>query len=200
MRIDLSPSAPSPDGHMHLPPATQMVVISAVDGIIRDRSGSCDEARVALDLLAASEIPTVLLSHGGPDDVQALQRELGLRHPFICDGGALFYVPRGYFAELDGLASGDEDWEVFTFGVADPSRAIRLLTSLFSVRGEEVLTIGFACDWRDRALLATVDVPVVVRNGSPEQHRLVRRVPGAYLTDASGPAGWCEAVLGSTGV
>ena len=54
MRIDLSPSAPPSDVHIDLPPATQMVVISAVDGIIRDRSGSCDEARVALDLLAAT--------------------------------------------------------------------------------------------------------------------------------------------------
>lgn len=199
MRIDLSPAPPS-DVHINLPPATQMVVISAVDGIIRDGCGSCDEARVALDLLAASGIPAVLMSRGAPGDVQALQRELGLRHPFICEGGAALYIPRGYFMELDGLASGDDEWEVFTFGTPDPTRAVRLLTSLYSVRGEETLTIGFACDWQDRALLAAVDVPVVVRTGSPEQQKLVRRVPGAYLTDASGPAGWCEAVLGSTGV
>lgn len=198
MRIDLSPSTPSSDVHIALPPATQMVVISAVDGIIRDRSGSCDEARVALDLLAASEIPTVLMSRGGPGEVRDLQRQLDLRHPFICEAGASLHIPRGYFAELDGLTSGDEEWEVITFGAPDPARAVRLLTSLFSVRGEEILTIGFACDWQDRALLAVVDVPVVVRTGSPEQHKLVRRVPGAYLTDACGPTGWCEAVLGST--
>jgi predicted mannosyl-3-phosphoglycerate phosphatase (HAD superfamily) len=177
-----------------------MVVFSTVEGAIRTPHGSCAEVRAALDLLSARGVPVVLMSHTGPEDVQDVQRALRLHHPFIADGGSALYIPRGYFPELDGLTAGDEEWEVFGFGVREPARAVRLLASLFSVKGEEILTIGFACDWSDRALLAAVDVPIVVRSGSPDQERLVRRVPGAYLTEAYGPAGWSEAVLGSTTV
>ena len=46
-------------------------------------------------------------------------------------------------------------------------------------------------------LLAAVAVPVIVRNDLYDQVRLLRRVPGAYLTAATGTAGWSEAVLGS---
>lgn len=180
--------------------SASIVVFSTIDGAIRGENGSCDEARLALDLLTARGIPVVLMSEGDAGEVQDLQRELGIAHPFICGGGSVLYIPRGYFAELDGLTAGDDVWEVFAFGVRDPSRAVRLLASLYSVKGEEILTIGFACDWRDRALLAAVDVPVVVRTGSPDQDRLVRRLPGAYLTEACGPAGWSEAVLGSAAI
>lgn len=182
------------------PVPASMVVFSTVDGAIRNRQGSCADVRVALDLLTARGVPVVLMSQDGPEEVQDVQRALGLHHPFIAGGGSSLYIPRGYFPELDGLTAGDEEWEVFGFGVRDPARAVRLLASLFSVKGEEILTIGFACDWSDRALLAAVDVPIVVRSGSLDQERLVRRVPGAYLTDALGPAGWSEAVLGSTAV
>jgi len=210
MHIDLTPGLPS-EVHIDLTPdsrhssptrqvATSIVVFTAIDGAIRNSHGSCEDARQALNLLSARDVPVILMSEGDAQEVQSLQRELALRDPFVCDGGASLYIPRGYFVELDGLTSGDEEWEVFHFGVRDPARAVRLLASLFSVKGEEVLTVGFACDWKDRALLAAVDVPVVVRTGSPEQERLVKRIPGAYLTDASGPAGWSEAVLGSTAV
>jgi len=210
MHIDLSPRRNS-DSYVDLTPdrgtrqvavcaSASIVVFTTIEGAIRDAGGSCDAARVALDLLGAREIPVVLMAHGDADEVQQAQRDLGLRDPFICDGGAALYIPRGYFPELDGLNAGDEQWEVFGFGVQDPARAVRLLASLFSVKGEEILTIGFGCDWRDRLLLAAVDVPIVVRSRAGGQDRLVRRVPGAYLTDACGPAGWSEAVLGSTTV
>lgn len=181
--------------------STSIVVMTAIDGVLRHPvTGSCREARVALDLLAQQSVPVVLMSHGGPEPVQELERELGLVEPFVCHGGATLFIPRGYFEELDGLTAGDAAWEVFEFGVRDPSRAVRLLTSLYTVRGEDVLTIGFGCDWADRTLLAAVDVPIVVRQQDGDQARLLRRFPGAYLTEAAGPAGWSEAVLGSAAI
>lgn len=180
---------------------TSIVVFTTIDGVLRHpESGSWDEASEALDLLATRGIPVVLMSHGDAHSVQDLQRELGLGQPFICRGGASLYIPRGYFEELDGLTSGDETWEIFEFGVRDPSRAVRLLASLFSVRGEEILTIGFGSMWEDSGLLTSVHVPIVVRQSQLDPARLLRRVPGAYVTVATGPSGWSEAVLGSTAV
>lgn len=181
--------------------STSIVVFTAVDGILRQQdSEPCCEARAALDLLRERRVPVVLMSHDAAGAVQRVQAELGLLEPFICDGGATLYIPRGYFEELDGLAAGDDSWEVFHFGVRDPARAVRLLASLYSVRGEDILTIGFGCRWVDRALLAAVNVSIIVRDGAGESDRLLRYVPGAYLTSAAGPAGWSEAVLGSAPV
>jgi hypothetical protein len=47
----------------------------------------------------------------------------------------------------------------------------------------------------DMSLLRSVDLPFIVRsdmNGSAG--RLLRKVPTARVTEASGPAGWAEAV------
>jgi predicted mannosyl-3-phosphoglycerate phosphatase (HAD superfamily) len=193
-------SGTSDAGALRPAASASIVVFTTVNGTLRQgRSGSYEDARVALELLAARGIPVVLMSHDDAALVRELQRELGLRQPFICDGGAVLHIPRGYFAELDGLTAGDESWEMFEFGVRDPARAIRLLASLFSVRGEEILTLGFGSEWEDGALLGAVDVPVVVRSDGADQSRLLRRIPGAYLTAAAGAAGWSEAILGPGG-
>ena len=199
MYMDLTPTVEDERYVSIAPPTTAIVVFTTIDGILRHpMTGSCAEARLGLELLANRGVPVVLMSHGDCGPVQELQRELGLRQPFICERGAALYIPRGYFEELDGMASGDAAWEIFDFGVPEPARAVRLLASLFSVRGEDVMTIGFGCDWHDRALLAAVHVAIVVRQDGVDQQRLLQRFPGAYVTAASGPAGWSEAVLGST--
>lgn len=180
---------------------TAIVVFTTVDGVLRHPlTGSFVEAEESLQLLAARGVPVVLMSHGDAASVQDLQRDLDLRYPFISDGGAALYIPRGYFEELDGLTAGNDAWEVFQFGVRDPARAVRLLASLYSVRGEEILTIGFGSHLEDVALLTAVHVPIVVRQPDSDPTRLARRVPSAYVTMAMGPAGWNEAVLGTAGV
>jgi predicted mannosyl-3-phosphoglycerate phosphatase (HAD superfamily) len=193
-----------PGTHRLTPPpaaATSIVVFTTIDGALRQSAtGSCEGARLALDVLATRGVPIVLMSNGDAASVEHCQRELGLAQPFICEGGSTLYIPRGYFEELDGLTSGDDAWETFHFGVADPARAVRLLSSLFNVRGEDILTIGFGSGWTDRLLLAAVDVPIIVRDEEHDQRRLFQRFPAAYVTTASGPAGWSEAVLGAGAV
>jgi predicted mannosyl-3-phosphoglycerate phosphatase (HAD superfamily) len=201
MHYNLSPGGDAEPFFAASSMTTSIVVFTAVDGVLRPPgSGSCSEAREALDLLAARGVPVVLMSHGDAVGPQELQHELGLHYPFICRSGASLYIPRGYFEELDGLTSGDDAWEIFQFGVRDPARAVRLLASLYSVRGEEILTIGFGCAAEDSGLLTAVDVPIIVRQHGVDSTRLQQRVPGAYVTAAAGPSGWNEAVLGSAAV
>jgi predicted mannosyl-3-phosphoglycerate phosphatase (HAD superfamily) len=175
-----------------------LVVFSRIDGALGDpASGVCDEARSALALLMARGVPLVLVSNGEAEGVKRLQCLLGITEPFVCNDGALLYIPRGYFTELDGLSTGDDEWEIFTFKAPDPARAVRLLSSLFAVNGDDPITIGLGCGWDDRTLLAEVDVPVIVRNDSEDQARLRRHLPNAYVTQSSGGLGWSEAVIGT---
>jgi predicted mannosyl-3-phosphoglycerate phosphatase (HAD superfamily) len=73
---------------------------------------------------------------------------------------------------------------------------VRLLVSLYRAAPVPPVVVGIGDDWRDRALLREVDAPVIVRNPAVDQSRLLRKVPTAYYTDAEGPSGWSEAVLG----
>lgn len=187
-------------GGLHLPPATSpsLVVFTSVDGALRaGADGSCADVRPALDLLASQGIPVVLASHHSAAELMIVQQSLGHAHPFICDGGARMHVPNGYFADLQDLWPEGESWHVLPLGAPDLGRAVRLLVSLFQVSGADVLAVGLGCAWSDRSLLDAVNVPVIVRSEGPDQARLQRRIPGAYLTNAMGPEGWQEAILGS---
>lgn len=175
-----------------------LVVFTSVDGALRDdASSSCSGVRPALDLLASHHVPVVLISNHSADELQRLQEGFGQAHPYICDGGRTMHVPRGYFAEFQDLWPAGEAWHTVPLGAADIGRAVRLLVSLFQASGTEVLTVGLGCSWEDRTLLEAVDVPIIIRSDRPDQGKLQRRIPDAYLTTAAGPAGWQEAILGS---
>jgi mannosyl-3-phosphoglycerate phosphatase family protein len=81
--------------------------------------------------------------------------------------------------------------------VRDGRAAIRLLISLYRAHWESLIVVGVGDDRTDRELLQEVDVPIIVRNEAVDQTPLLRRVPRAYLTTATGPAGWREAILGA---
>ena len=68
--------------------------------------------------------------------------------------------------------------------------------ALYRAAGTMPLIVGIGEEWRDRALLREVDAPVVVRNSTIDQTRLVGNIPSAYVTEAEGADGWIEAILG----
>ena len=51
----------------------------------------------AVDLLGRQGIPLVVSSSRTRAQIELLQQELGIRHPFICECGAAVFVPRDYF-------------------------------------------------------------------------------------------------------
>lgn len=194
--------APGNDGLVaHQLMSTSLVIVTDVDGTLRDPGTfSCDPARDALATLADQNVPVVVVAEQVPDEVMALQRELGLRAPFIAEGGAALYVPRGYFPEFPTLGEPVGPWDVIRFDAYDSSQAVRLLISLYrACSAAGVVIVGLGDEPTDRAWLSEVDVPVIVRNDAVDQARLIRKLPAAYRTSASGAAGWSEAILGSVG-
>ena len=176
-------------------PSASVVVIADVGSLLRF-PGTLAEVRPALTRLSRCETHVVLCSERGPDEVEALQRELGVRHPFICRRGAALHIPRGFFYGLPADGPDDAEWEVIDFGTPRLAHAVRLVATLYRAAGTAPLIVGIGEDWRDRALLHEVDAPVVVRNAALDQSRLMKNVPTAYVTKAEGPSGWIEAILG----
>lgn len=176
--------------------AGTLVIFTRVEGLLRQRvAAACDVSRAAFDALVLARVPLVLVSDSSALDVQAFQLDLGLAQPFICHRGARLYIPAAYFGET--AEPGSEPWEVFSFDPPDPAAAIRLLTALFIARGhDKILSVGLGCECSDASMLAAVDVPIVVRDQHRDQQPLLQYVPGAYVTTATGAAGWLEAVIG----
>ena len=180
-------------------PAPSMIVVTGIDGILRcARTGSCRDALEALRWLATYDVPVVMMSHGSAADVVRFQAEVGLRHPFVADGGASVFVPQGYFESARTGGVPVTEWERIDIGAAGGSRpALEFLVSLYRDEGNgDLLIIGCAGDVRDRPVLDLADVQVVVRGGSGLE-ALLRSWPAAYVTSAAGPAGWSEAILGN---
>lgn len=185
--------------HQRGPDATDsgtLVIFTRVEGLLRQCVAKAGEmTRRALDPLVRGRVPLVLVSDSDAAEVRALQRDLDLVQPFICGGGAFLHIPAAYFSDTAEPDAGP--WEVFSFDPPDRAAAIRLLSDLFLARGhDKILSVGLGCDSADAAMLAAVDVPIVVRDQHRDQQPLLQYVPGAYLTTATGAAGWLEAVIG----
>jgi predicted mannosyl-3-phosphoglycerate phosphatase (HAD superfamily) len=177
-------------------PSASVVVITDVDGILRHADfRTLAEARRMLDALAGSTL--VLCSNRGAEELRAIQRELGIRQPFISDGGAAVHIPAGYFCF--GTAP-DEGYETIDFGARRLGHALRLVIALFRTSPVPPLVVGIGFEWRDRVLLREVDVPVVIRDACVDQTALLRNVPQAYVTSACGDDGVLEAVFGNGSV
>ena len=191
------PTATSRDyGDSRATDAGTLVIFTRVEGLLRHRVTQASETtRRALDALVLGQVPLVLVSDSNAADVRALQRDLGLVQPFICSAGGSLHIPAAYFSETAAPDAGS--WEVFNFAPPDRAAAIRLLTALFAARGhDKILSVGLGSESGDATMLAAVDVPIVVRDQHRDQQPLLQYVPGAYVTSATGAAGWLEAVIG----
>jgi predicted mannosyl-3-phosphoglycerate phosphatase (HAD superfamily) len=193
MQIDVRDPSSFPPQHQH-----SMLILTCVDGALRATTdGSCLEVRDALESLSARGVSTILTSHHDATELMAIQRELGLREPFIAELGRVLYVPRERFNLVAQPARGIGDWDVFEFSPASVADAIETLMWLYRVSGDSPLLVGVGASWSDRSLLRHVDVPVVIPSDRPDHRQLRVHFPHAYVTAASGPGGWREAMLGA---
>ncbi|HVG53009.1 MAG TPA: hypothetical protein VM846_01200 [Vicinamibacterales bacterium] len=157
---------------------------------------SCQLPRSAVKLLCSLGARLILVSAFPAEYVRHVQRELRITEAFVCDGGAELHVPANYRRDPD-RQDADAAWEIFKFSPPNKAAAVTLLRDLFVGLGSpDILTIGVGCDFDDYGVLAAVDIPVVVRDVMKDQSGLLRYVPGAYLTNATGVEGWAEALAG----
>jgi predicted mannosyl-3-phosphoglycerate phosphatase (HAD superfamily) len=176
-----------------------MVVITPVNALCDHRSPELHPTvRQAAQLLIDADIPIIFVAPSVVREPEYLQRELGIVHPYLSDGGATLHIPYGYF--VDGYAGAGTDWEMMTFvargpGLEPPS-AVQFLLQTYRIHRSGIVTIGFGVTSSDRFVLEHVDVPVIVRNRDFDQRQLRKTFPDAFMTTREGPLGWSEAILG----
>lgn len=75
-----------------------LVVVTDLDGTMLDQQTySYEQSLPAIERLRQAEIPLVLCSSKTAAEIMPLQRELKLKHPFICESGGAIYLPQKYF-------------------------------------------------------------------------------------------------------
>ena len=75
------------------------VIFTDPDGSLLEHDAHpCRAACVALDTLAERGVPLVLCSSRTRAQLELVQQDFHLRHPFISENGGAVYMPRGYFS------------------------------------------------------------------------------------------------------
>ncbi len=95
----------------------RLVVFTDLDGALLDyETYSFSAASEALELLQRHEIPVVVCSSKTHAEIEHIQLDLRLRHPFISENGGAIFLPREYFLFTpDGVRSFD-GYDVIEFG------------------------------------------------------------------------------------
>lgn len=102
-------------------PNLPIVLFSDVDGVLRDLpTRSIAAAASALEYLSREHIPLVLCSSKTRAELEHIQQELGIRHPFVCENGGATFIPRGYFGFEVPSAHDLAGYEAVEFGRAYP--------------------------------------------------------------------------------
>lgn len=95
----------------------RLVVFTDLDGTLLDHETySFSAANEALDFLQAREIPIVLCSSKTRAEIELIQLDLRLRHPFISENGGAIFLPRRYFTFTPGDMRSVEGYDVIEFG------------------------------------------------------------------------------------
>ncbi len=120
----------------------RMVVFTDLDGTLLDHETySYAAAHDALDLLARQNIPLVLCSSKTRAEIELLQQDLRLPHPFISENGGALFLPRGYFPFPLEHTRPVAGYQAVEFG----ARYDQLVETLHRVAGETgIAVVGFS--------------------------------------------------------
>jgi mannosyl-3-phosphoglycerate phosphatase len=176
-----------------------MVVFSDLDGTLLDaRMRSTPDAQQSLTLLAERRIPLVFCSSKTRVEIEALQEELGLRQPFVCENGGGVFVPDGYFAFDVPTARRVAGYQAVVFGrpyaeVVDRLHAIadRLSIPILGFSDMTVEEVAHDCQLTmlqaRLAKLRDYDEPFRLINDDPAALvRIVRALQAAHLRCTDG--------------
>ena len=120
----------------------RLVVFTDLDGSLLDHeSYSFAPAAEALALLAAQGIPLVLCSSKTRAEIEILQQDLGVAHPFLSENGGALFLPRRYFPFLISDGRSIAGYQAIEFGLP----YYRLVETLHRVASDlDIPVVGFS--------------------------------------------------------
>lgn len=81
-----------------MPLQIPILVFSDADEVLAHSGAQrCTEAARVLRRLEHEGVPLVLCSSKTRAEIEQIQQDLGIRHPFVCESGGAAFIPAGYF-------------------------------------------------------------------------------------------------------
>jgi len=99
-----------------MPCEPRVVVFTDVEVFAAGARRRHDSVARTLADIGAKGVPLVFSSTRTRAEIQAVQRSLRCRHPFVCENGAAVVIPAGYFGGPVPEARRVGRWEVVAFG------------------------------------------------------------------------------------
>jgi len=120
----------------------RLVVFTDLDGTLLDHETySYTPATEALDLLNRKGIPLILCSSKTRAEIELIQLDVRLRHPFISENGGAVFILKGYFPFTPEGTRNIEGYEAIEFGAP----YWQLVKSLHRISGElGISVVGFS--------------------------------------------------------
>jgi mannosyl-3-phosphoglycerate phosphatase len=97
-------------------PPTLIIVTDLDATLLHEETYEAGEARPLLQFLEENGIPVVFASSKTRKEIEALQDELGVQEPFICENGGAVVIPIDYFAAPVSGAQIERDKAVIELG------------------------------------------------------------------------------------
>ena len=97
----------------------KLLVFTDLDGTLLDHHNySWDAAIPALDELNQRSYPLIINSSKTKAEIIRLRNGIDNNHPFICENGAVIYIPKGYFGITDPVTDDDSEFIANNFGIS----------------------------------------------------------------------------------
>jgi mannosyl-3-phosphoglycerate phosphatase len=97
-------------------PEADLVIVADVEALLCGPQHASGPAAEALLDTTAKGVPLVFCSTRTRAEIEAVQKDLGFVHPFICESGAAVFVPAGYFGAEVLHARRVDGYDVVEFG------------------------------------------------------------------------------------
>lgn len=264
----------------------RIVLFSDPDTLRGERRSGWTSIRPFVAALEARGIAVVLWGNETRSEMERIQIDLNLRHPFISENGGGLFIRHGYFRDRPLAARASQNYHIVDFGrpchqvaaalrdiahkvgldivafgnmsiqdvaqccglslaearlaklreydepfrivdsnpaaysrvcsglrrlglrcfthetfhhatgVVNKTDSLRAVIDLYrDEHTSPILTIGLGNAASEIGLLRTVDIPFIVQGVSPDEPRVVRKVPNAHAVGPEGPEAWCDAIL-----
>jgi mannosyl-3-phosphoglycerate phosphatase len=121
-------------------PETDLLIFADVEALLCSPRYASGPAAEALLDATAKGVPLVFCSTRTRAEIEAVQKDLGLAHPFICESGAAVFVPVGYFDAGVPNARRVDGYDVVEFGPRYPDVVASLARRAAAAR---VAIVGF---------------------------------------------------------
>jgi mannosyl-3-phosphoglycerate phosphatase len=176
----------------------QLIIYSDLDGtLLEETTYSFAAARPALARIRTAGIPLVLCSSKTRAEIESLQRELRIHHPFIVENGGAIYLPRDPWRRIVAAAEPVGQWLRLELGVpygrllqvlAEIKRAVGLWVVGFSDLTPEEIAADCGLDLAAarRAKVREYDEPIKLLREQPDVLSTVRTIAARHHLQVTG--------------